>query len=214
MREVAPRGWICGLAALVSIAASCSLLPAPQPDTTRYFILSAVASRGADGGTSTTGALNQLAIGLGPVGFPDYLARTEIVTRVSGNRLVLSSADRWAEPLDVTFKRVLAQDLTVALGGAQVTTFPWFGASPRFDYRIEPTIDRFEADAQGLAHLGARWTIFTGVGSRKLYASTTDLSIQATSTGPAAIAAALSQAQAGFADEIAAAIRRLQGSGV
>jgi uncharacterized protein len=211
---VAPRGWVWGLAALVSIAASCSLLPPPQPDRTRYFLLSSVDSGGTEHGTSTTSSVNELVIGLGPIGFPDYLARTEMVTRAADNRLELSSTDRWAEPLDLTFKRILARDLTVALGGAQVTTFPWFGASPRLDYRIEPTIDRFEVDAQGVAHLAARWTVLAGVGDRMLYSSMTELSIQATSTNPAALAAALSQAEGGFADEIAAAIRRLHGGGV
>jgi uncharacterized lipoprotein YmbA len=209
--RVAPHGWLWGLAALVWFAASCSLIPPPHSDTTRYFLLTAVDSGGTERGTSATGAVNQLAIGLGPIGFPDYLARTEIVTRAADNRLELSSTDRWAEPLDVTFKRVLAHDLTVALGGAQVTTFPWFGASPRFDYRIEPTIDRFEVDAQGVAHLAARWTVLAGVGGRMLYSSMTDLRIQATSTDPAALAAALSQAEGGFAGEIAGAIRRLHG---
>lgn len=209
MSYAVPRGWTRRLAALALLSASCSILPAPPPDVTRYFVLTAIDPRGSGQGTNALAADAKLKIGLGPINFPDYLARTDIVTRAAGNRVELSAADRWVEPLDVTFKRILSHDLAIALDGAQVAAFPWFGSSSHFDYRVEPVIDRFEADAQGVARLAARWTVFDGAGDHVLYASSTDLSVAATPADHAAMAAALGRAESEFAGEIAAAIRRL-----
>ena len=207
MKCAALRGW--AIAALALLSAGCSSLLPPQPEPTRFFVLTAVDLPGGSQQAAASSPDAKLTIGLGPINFPDYLARSEIVTRAAGNRVELSSADRWAEPLDVTFKRILSHDLAVALGGAQVAAFPWFGSPSRFDYRVEPAIDRFDADAQGTADLAARWTIIDGTSGRVLYSSTTDISVAAAPGDHAAMAAALSQAASAFAGEIAAAIRRL-----
>jgi uncharacterized lipoprotein YmbA len=201
-------GWILGFATLATLGVGCSILPAPQPDATRYFVLTAGTPAASSQG-ATAGSDAKLTIGLGPIAFPDYLARSDIVTRAADNRVELSTGDRWAEPLDVTFKRILSHDLAIALGGAQVAAFPWFGSPSHFAYRVEPVIDRFEADGQGVARLAARWTVNDGASDRMLYASTTDLSVAATSGDHAAMASALSQVESDFAGEIAAAIHRL-----
>jgi uncharacterized lipoprotein YmbA len=159
-------------------------------------------------------------IGLGPIAFPEYLARADIVTRSADNRIEISPNDRWAEPLDVTFRRVLAQDLSTALGGAQVAVFPWFGAPVKFSRRVEIQVDRFDEDADNTAHLVASWTITDGSSGRIVYASSSDISVPAATaarsdTGApgasdrAAMAAALSGATDRFATEIASAIQRL-----
>src|SRR5271168_5198895 len=137
------------LAMLAILATGCSSILAPQPDPTHFFILSADSSAApaASNGAAT------LVVGLGPVNFPDYLARVEIITRLSEDRVAVSSEERWAEPLDVSFKRVLAHDLANALGGAQVAIFPWVGEAIQPGYRVEMTVDRFDTDAQGNAQL-------------------------------------------------------------
>jgi len=209
VKYAVPGGWVLGLATLALLGASCSILPAPQPDTTHYFVLTAIDPAERSQGASATARDAKLVIGLGPISFPDYLARSEIVTRAADNRVELSTVDRWAEPLDVTFKRILSHDLALALDGAQVAAFPWFGSSSHFDYWVEAVIDRFEADGQGVARLTARWTVSDGANDRMLYSSTTDLTVAATPGNNAAMAAALSQVESEFAGEIAAAIRRL-----
>jgi uncharacterized lipoprotein YmbA len=207
VKGAARCAWILAIATL--LGAGCSIVPAPQPDSTRYFILNAVAPAGGDQGAMASSAEPKLAIGLGPINFPDYLARSEIVTRGTGDEVEVSSNDRWAESLDITFKRILSHDLSMVLGGAQIVDFPWFGPPTHLDYRVEPAIDRFEADAQNAARLTARWRIIQGTGGQVLYTSSSDISVPAASGNYAAMAAALSQAASEFAGEIASAIRRL-----
>jgi hypothetical protein len=189
------------------VAAGCSGVFAPRPDPTHFFILSAISPSASVQESPAVGAPRSVVVGLGPIDFPDYLARAEMITRVSDDRVEVSASERWAEPLDISFKRVLAHDLSIALGGAQVAIFPWVGEARYPGYRVAMTIDRFDADAQGAAQLIARWTISASNPDRVMYSTTTLISVPA-SSGASTTAAvnALDQAVSQFAGQLAAAI--------
>src|SRR5207253_2828062 len=88
------------MGACAILAAGCSVL-SPQPDRSRFYILTPVANSGVVAATpASTSTDSQLTIGVGPVDFPDYLRRLPVVTRVAPNRIELSDEKRWAEPLD------------------------------------------------------------------------------------------------------------------
>jgi len=181
----------------------CLNLLAPRPDPTDFFVLSAIAQ------PAPAQASSRLVIGLGPIDFPQYLARTEIVTRSASNQIQLSPRDRWAEPLDVTFNRVLSLDLSRALGNAEVVVFPAFGVNYSFNYRVSLIVDRFETDSAGTARLAARWNIIDGQSDRSVYASSSDIREPSMPGDTASAAAALSQAAAALATPLAQAITSL-----
>jgi uncharacterized protein len=191
-----------GLASVMAILAGCTVL-APQPDTTRYFLLSP-APAGNFPGVPNINRDRQLALGIGPIGFPDYLKRLEVVSRAGGDRLELSPQDRWAEPLDVNFTSVLAQDLSRILHTQRVVQFPWFG-EPHLDYRIEVQVQRFDAGPDNLAHLAADWTIKNGTSGATLYSYRTE-AVSPLGTGDAGLPAALSLDLQTLSEQIAAAI--------
>jgi uncharacterized lipoprotein YmbA len=154
------RGWANWLATgAIAMAAGCTIL-APRPDPTKFYVLTATSNGGA-------AATSHLVIGLGPVKLPAYLEHAEVITRVAPNRLDLSSTDRWAEPLDDNFRRVLAADLTTLIGTDQVLPFPW-DLSTKVDYKIEVNVERFERDSSGGAQLIANWIIRDGHSDRVL----------------------------------------------
>src|SRR5215469_885734 len=110
-------------AGICALFLGCSPL-APQPDRSKFFILSPVAAGvmpASTGGASTS----QLTLGVGPISFPDYLRRPEIVTLNSPNQIDLSSEKRWGEPLDKDFSRVLTENLTRLLNTQKVEKYPW-----------------------------------------------------------------------------------------
>jgi uncharacterized protein len=157
------RDFLIFLAMLsLPLAAGCSSLLSPRPDPTKFYVLTAIAA--ADTAPS---AARPLAIGLGPVKFPEYLQNPEVVTRVSANQIELSPTDRWAEPLDESFRRVLARNLGTLLATDQVLPFPW-DASAKLDYKIELTVERFERDGFGGTHLVATWLIRDGQSDQQL----------------------------------------------
>jgi len=205
----------------LALTAGCSSLLAPRPDRTKFYVLTPIAN--ADAAQPTPPAAHQLAIGLGPVKFPDYLSHLEVVTRVSPNRVDLSTTDRWAEPLDESFRRVLALNLATLLGTDQVVPFPWYSTA-KFDYRIEVTVERFERDGSGGTQLAANWIIRGGHSDRPLLsrqsnfsesagmapgAATGSSSASAAGTSMDAAAAALSADLNDLSKQIAAAITAL-----
>jgi uncharacterized lipoprotein YmbA len=98
-------------------------------------------------------------VGVGPVTLPDYLDRPQIVTRASGNRVMLADFDSWIEPIDSMFTRVLVQNLSVLLASDNVISLPQRRATP-LDYQVEIDVSRFDADATGRAVLDARWWVY------------------------------------------------------
>jgi uncharacterized lipoprotein YmbA len=155
-----------------AIVAGCSVL-SPQPDRSRFYILSPVAESSGLAATSAATAPNrQLTIGVGPVEFPDYLRRLSVVTRVGPNRVELSDDKRWAEPLDKNFTRVLSENLATLLDTQRIEKYPWPLAT-KIDYQIEVDVQRFETTSDGQAQLVARWAIRDGRSEKILHASRT-----------------------------------------
>lgn len=177
------RGWANWLAtAAIAMAAGCTIL-APRPDATKFYVLTATSTGGA-------AATSHLVIGLGPLKLPAYLEHAEVITRVAPNRLDLSSTDRWAEPLDDNFRRVLAADLTTLIGTDQVLPFPW-DLSTKVDYKIEVNVERFERDSSGGAQLTGNWIIRDGRSDRVLLTRPADFT-ESAGSGMENSAAALS----------------------
>jgi len=183
---------ICGLALSGCLS--------PRRDDSKFFVLSPAVPAGAVTAAST----NQILLGLGPIKLPGYLDRQEVVTRVAPNRLELSSIDRWAEPLDDDFTRVLAQDLSADLGTQRITFFPWYNTT-HVDYQVKVDVYRFESDRDGKVDLTAHWQILDGNG-KLLVARDSSYSETAPSSDPTEAAAAMSRALARLAQDIASAI--------
>jgi uncharacterized protein len=168
--------WIIGIPLL---AMACTVLPA-QKDTTQFFILTPTSEAGTSSSFPIT-SHQELSIGLGPIEFPGYLKRREIVTRVSGDQLQLSQSKRWAESLDSNFQRVLSQDLATRLATERILLFPWYGR-PSIDYQVEIQVHRFDTDATNGSQLDARWIIKDGRSGRELLAKESKVSSPVTAT--------------------------------
>jgi uncharacterized protein len=164
----------------------CSPL-SPRPDYSKFFVLTPISDTA---GTTSSGSTSHLVIGVGPTDFPGYLKRPEVVTRASANRLDVSPVDRWSEPLDKNFGRILEENLRRLLGTEKIKQYPW-SRKTVVDYQVEITVQRFETTTDNQARLEARWTIKDGATGKDLFASQTNAATPA-GNGDDAIAAALS----------------------
>jgi uncharacterized lipoprotein YmbA len=97
-------------------------------------------------------------VGIGPVSFPAYLDRPEIVHRSGDNQLHYAGSERWAEPLKTTFTRTLAENLAILLPGDRVALHPW-SRSAQPEYQVIVHVVRFDADANGTVVLIAGWEV-------------------------------------------------------
>src|SRR5258708_10924458 len=97
------------------LSVACSPL-APQPDHSKFFILTPLADGESAGSTlAATANGSSLTIGIGPIDFPDYLRRPEVVTVASPNQLDLASEKLCGEPLDKDFAHVFAENISLFL---------------------------------------------------------------------------------------------------
>ncbi len=148
MADRNPRLWVLVLPAL--IAAGC-LGGGPK---TQYYTLGVVDA----GETIPVASRPELGLAVGPLEFPRYLDRHEIVTRDGAHRLALSNAHRWAGSLRTDVLRVVADDLGELLGTPRVVAFP-NEPTFRLDYRVLLDIREFEGVPGESVALRARWTI-------------------------------------------------------
>jgi uncharacterized protein len=195
-------GWVCLLVCFVP--AGCSFLEA-RPDPSRYFALASLPRTGQR--AQDAAGTNALVLGIGPIKFPGYLDRQQIVTRISQNRFAVAENDRWAEPLEENFSRVLSQNLAILLHTDRMVTYPW-ERSQQPTYQVQVEVLRFEPNAEQIVELWARWNIMDGA-KKTISVRESYLTHPARDKSTEASVAAMSELVSDLSKEIAAAIRAL-----
>ncbi|MBW2251305.1 MAG: membrane integrity-associated transporter subunit PqiC [Deltaproteobacteria bacterium] len=153
-------------------------------------------------------AVRDITIGIGPVQLPQFLNRSQIVTRSGPNRLTVSEFHRWGGYLDQDFLRVLAQDISILLPTNRVVEFPWeYRADP--DYRIAFNVQQFDGQPGNSVLLNVTWTIKERKGTKALYAKRSIIRQPVSGNDYEALVSAHSQTLAALSREIAAAIKNI-----
>jgi uncharacterized protein len=184
--------------------AGCASL-GPQSDPSRFFALASL-PRSEQRVQDATGT-NALALGIGPIKFPAYLDRQEVVTRISQNRFAVAENDRWAEPLEENFSRILSQNLSILLHTERVFSYPW-GKSQWPTYQVQVEVLRFEPNAERVVELWTRWSITDH--TRKLISVRESYLTQtARDKSTEASVASMSEVASDLSKEIADAVRGL-----
>ena len=196
--------FVIALAGLSLIQAGCSVLR-PQPDRTRFFVLEPVAA--ADAGAPPTA--HAIALGLGPVTFPGYLDRPQLVRRVSPHQIAISELDHWAEPVQATFTNVLQHDLLTRLNVSGISTSPWPAGAP-LDYEVQVDVLHFEATTDGTAELADRWTVRNSKTKQALLVRDADVKRLSASATTEGAVAALSETVGALSQDIADALQQLE----
>ena len=163
----------------------------------RYYGLEAFETRSVTQNT-------EVVIGLGPVRFPKYLDRPQIVTHGSGAQIRFAEFDRWAEPIGEAFQRTLAMNLDGLLEDVSVVVFPFGAGLVQVDYRILGSVSRFDLDDKGNAVLHLQWGIVDSQGNTLTGARRSDFRLPATdATDYASVVAALSETVSALSHEVA-----------
>jgi uncharacterized lipoprotein YmbA len=177
----------------------------------RFYKLNSLTGPESTATTNETG--RGVAVGIGPIKFPDHLDRPEIVTRTSNNALQLAEFDRWAGSLEKDFSRILAENLSILLSTDYIFMFPFTQATP-IDYRVAVEVVRFDGHLGKNATLIARWSVLEE-GEKKALKSVRRSSITKATDGNSyeAMAAALSRTVEEFSREITSTIQSLSQKG-
>jgi uncharacterized lipoprotein YmbA len=166
--------------------------------------LEPLAAAGKDEGRQTPDAP---VLGVGPIRFPQYLDRPQVIVAKGQGQFTLREDVRWAEDLGANFSRVFAEDLAARLPSARVLTHPW----PRnqdVSFKVTLRVNQFHLTDSGFAKLDTRWELY-----RKDGLLTTEHSLHSVrveSVSPGAEAMALSRTIDLLSAEVAVAVARFR----
>jgi hypothetical protein len=108
-----------------------------------------------------------IAIGVGPVEFPKFLDRPQIVTRKSQNQIQVSEFHRWAGSFPGDFSRVLAKNISILLPTDRVAVYPW-GEQFTPTYRIKLDVEQFDGQLGERVVLDVTWMVTDQEGTNQL----------------------------------------------
>jgi uncharacterized lipoprotein YmbA len=159
----------------------------------QYYVLTSTPAHAA-----TSSVPGQRTLVIEPVTIPGYLDREQIANRTSGQHLVYSTTDRWAEPLDKGFERTLTDDLAALLAprGIEVRSH-----GEHSTYRLSVEVERFEQAGRDRVELRARWMLRAD--TNVLDSGEARVQIAMTGIDANAMAAALSDSIGRMATEVA-----------
>ena len=186
------------VAALIFLAAGCG---SSQPS--RFYTLSATKIPSAPS--------SSVSVAVGPVTVPAEVDRPQIVVNAGVNQVRPDEFNRWASPLQNGISRAVAENLVLMLGTPRVTLSTQM-LSADADYRAAVEVQRFESALGEAAALDAVWSVRRAKDGRTEMGRTT-VREQVQEKDYDSLVAAHSRAVARLSQDIAAAVRALDGPG-
>jgi uncharacterized lipoprotein YmbA len=188
------------LAGLLSTLVAGCAGPSPRSN---YYLLNSLPDQ--ETGQATTVATDGLSIGIGPVSWPDYLDRQQIVIRTGPNEISFSEFDRWAEPLKNNFLRVFKEDLVDRLRTDTIFVYPW-PPDADVEFQISADVTRFDAHPGDSTKLDVQWTILRARDREVILSRKSSYAVDLDRSDYKTIVAAQSRTVADFSREVAAAV--------
>ena len=192
-------GWASLL--LVFLLAGCSSTP-----PTKFYKLSSLSSGQQENPAALLGT--DIAIGVGPVDFPEFLDRPQIVTRKSQNQVEIAEFHRWASSLPGDFSRVLAKNISTLLPTDRMAVYPWDDTfSPT--YQVKLNVEQFDGQLGERVFLRVIWSLVGQEGKKELVVRKTLIEEPVLTSDYEGLVAAQSNALATLSREIVEEIRKL-----
>lgn len=172
----------------------------------RYFTLQPL-SRPTDPAVSSRA--EELTVGVGPVRLPAYLNRPQIMVRTGPNEYRIAEFARWAEPLEESLPRVLAENLSILLDSDRIVRYPWRRSNPP-DLQLSMEVLRLDAGEDGEVRLVVHWRLLTKRDG-EILVKQSSFSEPAPAEDFGALTGAVSRTVAALSREAAAAVSGVSG---
>ena len=172
----------------------------------KFYTLSPMPVTDAKVGKEADG--RPVAVALGPVRLPYYLARKEIVTRTDAHRIDVAENEFWGGSLKDDFSGTLLENLTLLLAEDRITLYSWPGGG-RGDYRVAVDVIRFDGSRGGEVVLLTKWVIRDGKDNKELRSRDTRIRETVNDRSYEALVGGMSRAVARLSREIGEDIKAL-----
>jgi uncharacterized protein len=190
--------------ALLVAGALAGCVPLKRTPQARFFTLRPVAERPASPASNAGPGV----VGVLPVSLPGFLERPQLVAWSAPGEVRVDEFLRWAEPLDASVQRVLADDLETLLASHRVIRSPW-ARSTTVQCRVRAELVRFGLQPGGEVALSGRFIVLPAQGERPLLSRDVELRRDPGRADPGRAIEAMSTLVADLAAEIAIAIGTL-----
>ncbi len=205
------RGKIVALlvmfvAGVTAVVLTTGCVGTGQSPPTRFYMLTSLDP--VDAAPEPSAGIEGQGILLGPIRFPVYLARQQIVTRTSPNEIRLAEFDRWAEPLETNFLNVLRENLSILLNTAFILEPP-VPKNTGLEFQVVAGVSRFDAEPGRQVVLMVRWGILRVEDNQVLLTEKSTYTEPLNAGGFEEIAGIQSRLVADFSRDVAAAIQDL-----
>lgn len=202
--KIRQHGFLVATAVLALTLGGCIMQGEPAPDN-QFYVLDSLPANTAP--LATAGQGRALVIDLAAVRLPQYLQRTQIVTRIDANRLSVSEFDQWGGNLEKNMMRVLGTNLALLLGTPEVHLAAR-RAPGGVDAQVEVEVMKFERGPDGRAELAAQWRLIDEQEERTLVSRIANLQGEPARAGDTigTTVAAMSDLLAQLSRQIATAI--------
>jgi uncharacterized lipoprotein YmbA len=140
-----PRAVVC---IAVLIGSGCAQKPPPN-----LYVISATPEA-----ASRTWSHAEPVVAVTRARLPEYLERSQLVSRNGANALVLDDDNHWGEPLSDSVPRVLAENLSHYLPSARVV-LPEDARGQKVPYEYVVALDAYEPDGTGNVVMRGHWVL-------------------------------------------------------
>lgn len=155
----------------------------------------------------STAAVPGISVGIRPIEIPDYLDRTQIVTRDGLNELKIAEFERWSGSLRENINMILAENISILLASDRILSYPWDPAV-KIDYWIAVNVIRLEGVPGDHVSLKAQWTISNSKEDKETVIRISDLREKISENSYEAMVAAMSRTFESLSREIASEIKK------
>jgi len=142
------------------------------------------------------------AVGVWQVELPDFLDRSEIVTRDNQFKIKMADFSWWAGRLNQNMTLLIASQLSKQVQSNRIVVSPW-PSYRKMDYQVRTRIQRFDGELGGEVVLRGLWSLLDGDGTKELHSqvfefktNTVDLSYQEMVAAMSRLVVQLAQQQA------------------
>jgi uncharacterized protein len=201
-----PLASVVALLATIALGftAGCSLVPEAKSDPTRFYVLSSQAS------SASAPRADGPSLRVEAVELASYLRSPPVIVRRGGNEIEFREFARWGEPLDVGIGRVLREELLGSGAFAAVSAAGSRREALAADYALSVRVLACEGGASGTALFRAVWDLTKRAAEAApqtvAHGDFRPTDLRWDGKSEASLAAVLSQAVAGLAAEISAAV--------
>ncbi|MCF6154019.1 MAG: membrane integrity-associated transporter subunit PqiC [Candidatus Brocadia sp.] len=194
-----PRFIIMGALAVII---GCASTP-----PSRFYILNSMEKQEAQ--QKGSDAMRHVTIGIGSIEIPDYLDRSQLVTRGSRSELKVDEFNRWAGSLRENISLVLAENLSLLLSTDRVFAHPWI-PDDSVNYWIHVEIIRLDVIPGDAVTMKSRWTISDDHGKKEFITRASEFTEKASENSYCMMVEAMSRTFEKLSREIALEIEKVK----